>query len=210
MKEYQILFDALYANPIKSDTEDAGMDAITDEFSSNTKPRLKAYYNNYYASPVKGFITSAEYDPGVKTFTRPTTKEQFQKDILSNLKEGTILVFNTSTTAYSVTNQAFAGNRYNNTYLKDLVQNEKIPSDKRVPISSVVGIATKPDSFMTVPDTFLTDKTYKSNIETIEKGIQNMIKLRDEGKILVFDDNGYGNSLLGYGFSEKFIKEDKS
>jgi hypothetical protein len=209
MKEYQMLFDALYANPIKSDTEDAGIDAITDEFSTNTKPRLKAYYNNYYASPVKGFITSSEYDPGVKTFTRPNTKEQFQKDVLSNLKEGTILVFNTSTTAYSVTNQAVAGNRYNNTYLRDLVQNQKIPSDKRVPISSVVGIATKPDSFMTVPDTFLTDKTYKSNIETIEKGIQNMIKLRDEGKILVFDDNGYGNSLLGYGFSEKFIKEDK-
>jgi hypothetical protein len=60
-----------------------------------------------------------------------------------------------------------------------------------------------------VPDTFLTDKTYNSNIETIEKGIQNLIKLRNEGKILVFDDNGYGNSLLGYGFSEKFIKEDK-
>jgi hypothetical protein len=209
MKQYQTLFDAMYANPVKSDLEEEGIDAISDEFTNNNKPRLKAYYNYPSQEKAEDFIKAAEYDPSVKIFTRPATMQGFHEQVLSNLKEGTVFVFNTSTTKYSSTNQAYAGNRYNNTYLKDLVLNDKIASNKRVPMANVAGIATKPDSLMSVADTFLTDATYQSNIETIEKNIQNLIKLRDEGKILLFDESGYGNVLLGYGFSENFTKEDK-
>jgi len=203
MDDYEMLFNAMYADFVGSGLSEDGIDAVADEFSNNTKPRLKAYSNNYYVSAPKGFVRSTEYDPGVKVFTKPNTKEKFEKDILANIKEGTVFVFETSTSSYSATNQSFAGNSYNNTYVKDMVMKNKLDR------SNISGIATKPESFMVVPETFLTDSTYASNIETIEKGIQNLIKLKDEGKIIVFDSDGYGAVLLGYGASQKFSKEDK-
>ena len=204
MEQYQTLFDAMYANPVKSDLEEEGIDAISDEFTNNNKPRLKAYYNYPSEKESEDFIKTTEYDPSVKVFETPKTRAEFEKSILANVKEGTVFVFETSTTKYSKTNQSFAGDRYNSTYLKDMAV------DGKIPIANLVGIATKPDSFMSVPDTFLTDKTYQSNIETIEKGIQNLIKARDEGKVLVFDKNGYGNVFLGFGGSQKFNKQDKA
>ena len=204
MKQYQTLFDAMYANPVQSDLQEDGIDAMTDEFVNNNKPRLKAYYNYPSQEQAEDFIKTTEYDPSVRVFETPKTREQFERDVLANVKEGQVFVFETSTTKHSKTNQSFAGNRYNSTYIKDMAVGGKIP------LANVVGIATKPDSFMSVPDTFLTDKTYQSNIETIEKGIQNLIKARDEGKVLIFDKNGYGNVFLGFGGSQKFNKQDKA
>jgi hypothetical protein len=203
MEQYQTLFDAMYANPINSALEEDGIDAISDEFTNNNKPRLKAYYNYPSEQVSDKFIKTTEYDPSVRVFETPATIAEFQKSILENVKDGTVFVFETSTTKYSNTNQSFAGNRYNSTYLKDMGSTGKIP------VTNLVGIATKPDSFMTVGDTFLTDKTYQSNIETIEKSIQNLIKARDEGKVLVFDKNGYGNVFLGFGFNQRFNSKDK-
>jgi len=204
MEQYQTLFDAMYANPVKSDLEEEGIDAISDEFTNNNKPRLKAYYNYPSEKESEDFIKTTEYDPSVRVFETPKTRAEFERSILANVKDGTVFVFETSTTKYSKTNQSFAGDRYNSTYLKDMAV------DGKIPIANLVGIATKPDSFMSVPDTFLTDKTYQSNVETIEKGIQNLIKARDEGKVLVFDKNGYGNVFLGFGGSQKFNKQDKA
>jgi hypothetical protein len=201
MFDYNLLFDAMYAERLESNNniDDTGI----DESSTSSKPKRKLYSDNYYVSAPKGFVRSTEYDPAVKVFTKPNTIKKFEKEIQDNAKAGTVFVYETSTKDYSPTNQSFAGNSYNNTYLKDMVKNKKLDR------SNISGIATKPESFMVVPETFLTDNTYASNIETIEKGIQNLIKLKAEGKIIVFDSDGYGAVLLGYGASQKFSKEDK-
>ena len=84
-----------------------------------------------------------------------------------------------------------------------MVENKEIPEDKIAPI------VTKQKAFIVLPEHLITDKDYESNTKRIDLWIDQLIKYKEEGSVLVFNENGYGNTYLGYGKGEVKTKENR-
>ena len=214
-KTYLDKYWKLFTSQYRTVSADSAMSEDTVSYVPYKKKNLKNYYGAFLpkASKKKTFY-SANYDPSVMLYDIPfaaepgTKSADFKKEIGKTLKkaigDNDILVFDDSLAPYSPDNQAtmrpeskFKG--VTGTIIKDLVV------DGTIPEKNAVGIITKKFSKIQNNDQFITDATYDANIETIEKGIQELIKLRDDKqnpKTLVFNQRGYGLALLGYAFDE--------
>jgi carbon monoxide dehydrogenase subunit G len=191
------------------------------EATQYRRKNLKNYFAPAYTSERKKTFYSSDYDSSVLLFNIPINytleipkgetrkpsellKEAVGKKLKKALKKNDVLVFDDSLVPYSIDNQStmFLSSKYtgvSGTIVKDLVGDGVIPKE------NTAGIITKTFSKIVNIDQFITDDTYEANIETIEKGIQELIKLRDDiqnPRNLIFSSRGYGLSLLGYGYDE--------
>lgn len=226
LEDYNTAFLNNYGTPTSdpNDIEDG-------EYKFLRRQKIKKYYTNYRRKYIKNaFTIKAPYDQNVNLFNFnvlppvrfkkievdkrgrdvPMLKDNtalFVKSFLEAVKnqklEDAFFVINNSSTAFDNTmNPSGIGDSINATVFKDLQAQGKLPQMFK-------GVTTKTKSFLISADEAWTDKTYSSNVATIEKGIQNLMRLRDEGKTLIFDSNGYGQTLIGYIRDEK-TKDKKS
>jgi len=171
-----------------------------------TEGETKTFYSSAYDPSVVLYDVPSEIEVPEGTKDKPSTylKKELGKKLKSALNENDVIVFDDSLNSYSPQNQStmliaskFTG--VTGSVIKDLVNDGVIPKE------NTSGIITKTFSKILNADQFITDATYDANIETIEKGIQELIKLRDDDtnpKTLIFSQRGYGLSLLGYAFDE--------
>jgi hypothetical protein len=224
LDRYWNLFSAQYRTVSADSTYDSSGNI---SYAPYKKKNIKKYFGTVEPKVAarKAFYSSS-YDPSVMLYDIPfeitvpeeeakTTKKtdkptiylkkQIGKTLKKAINPNTIIVFDDSLTPYSPSNQSTMraeSKKYNGvtgTIIKDLVQSGDVPKE------NAVGIITKTFSQIQNASQFITDATYDANIETIEKGIQELIKLRDDTqnpKTLVFSQRGYGLALLGYAFDE--------
>lgn len=211
-KEYLDKYWKLFTFQYRTASADSYSNEETVTYVPYKKKNIKSYYGSFRpkAKAQKTFYSS-NYDPSVVLYDVPFETEEgvksadFKKEIGKKLKQAVgkndILVFDDSLMPYTPDNQAtmrpeskFKG--VTGTIIKDLAGDGVLPKE------NVLGIITKKFSKITQNAQFITDDTYDSNIETIEKGIQELIKLRDTGKNIIFSQRGYGLTLLGYAFDE--------
>ena len=139
----------------------------------------------------------AEVVEKLRSTTQPVTKEV--------QSYGSVIVMSNSSDKYDTYNASFNGNRYNSTVIKDMFVNKEILAD------AIRAVITKKKSFTskTIPGDFLTDDTYDSNVQNIDKLINKLIEDRDVHKRRIyFDSKGIGNTLLGYAGDEKLTEEN--
>jgi hypothetical protein len=183
------------------------------------RKNIKSYYGVFEMPTEQKTFYSSAYDPSVVLYDVPFDtevpegtkdkpsvylKKEIGKKLKKALNENDVIVFDDSLNSYSPQNQStmliaskFRG--VTGSVIKDLVNDGVIPKE------NTSGIITKTFSKILNADQFITDATYDANIETIEKGIQELIKLRDDEtnpKTLIFSQRGYGLALLGYAFDE--------
>ena len=210
LKNYKTLFDAMYKSPSKENLEN-GVEDMDDMFRS--KGKIKEYQNLPDLKIAgKKFISRAGYDPSISVYNEKInpedTPEIFEKRILELLSTqpsaqpsaaeeagaedvtDTVLVFDNAIELYSKQNQARSGEKFSNTYIKDLVAKKVISK------ANVSGIYTKKISTPILNEDFLTDDTYESNVRTIEENIQKLVELQNKGKKLIFSADGYGQDLI--------------
>jgi hypothetical protein len=217
LDRYWNLFSAQY----RTMSADSAYDSSGNiSYAPYKKKNIKKYFGTVEPRAVKKTFYSSSYDPSVMLYDvpfeitvpegskdKPTVylKKEIGKTLKKAINPNTIIVFDDSLTPYGPSNQStmraeskkFSG--VTGTVIKDLVQSGDIPKE------NAVGIITKTFSQIQNASQFITDATYDANVETIEKGIQELMKLRDETqnpKTLVFSQRGYGLGLLGYAFDE--------
>jgi hypothetical protein len=215
LNEYWRLFSAQY----RTMSSESMMSGDQISYIPYKRKNIKNYYGTTATQGETKTFYSSAYDPSVVLYDIPSEievpkgitdkpsvylKKQLGPELKKALNENDVIVFDDSLNSYSPQNQStmltaskFRG--VTGSVIKDLVNDGVIPKE------NTSGIITKTFSKILNPDQFITDATYDANIETIEKGIQELIKLRDDDinpKTLIFSQRGYGLSLLGYAFDE--------
>jgi len=212
---YLNYFDQMYAKPSEN---------VLPEDVSTIKPIFKNYYKDSTTEEKKKetkkkFLTTAEYNSDVLLYDSTVSLEEFRSKIKEYLgpktgtdpvteevqSYGSVIVMSNSSDKYDTYNASFNGNRYNSTVIKDMFVNKEILAD------AIRAVITKKKSFTskTIPGDFLTDDTYDSNVQNIDKLINKLIEDRDVHKRRIyFDSKGIGNTLLGYAGDEKLTEEN--
>jgi hypothetical protein len=216
---YLNYFDQMYAKPSEN---------VLPEDVSTIKPIFKNYYKDSTTEEEKKekkketkkkFLTTAEYNSDVLLYDSTVSLEEFRSKIKEYLgpktgsepateevqSYGSVIVMSNSSDKYDTYNASFNGNRYNSTVIKDMFVNKEILAD------AIRAVITKKKSFTskTIPGDFLTDATYDSNVQNIDKLINKLIEDRDVHKRRIyFDSKGIGNTLLGYAGDEKLTEEN--
>jgi hypothetical protein len=201
---------------------------VLPEDVSTIKPIFKNYYKDSTTEEEKKekkketkkkFLTTAEYNSDVLLYDSTVSLEEFRSKIKEYLgpktgsepateevqSYGSVIVMSNSSDKYDTYNASFNGNRYNSTVIKDMFVNKEILAD------AIRAVITKKKSFTskTIPGDFLTDATYDSNVQNIDKLINKLIEDRDVHKRRIyFDSKGIGNTLLGYAGDEKLTEEN--
>ena len=206
--EYLSQFKTMYETRADDTNYPDAIDMGSEEFASAVKPRIKNYSNYYKGNPTdkESFIKTSNYDRDVKLYNVQGSLKEFKENVKKT--EGVRFVIESSIESYSNLNKGFVEPKkepatYNSTVLRDMVENKEIPEDKIAPI------VTKQKAFIVLPEHLITDKDYESNTKRIDLWIDQLIKYKEEGSVLVFNENGYGNTYLGYGKGEVKTKENR-
>ena len=164
--------------------------AIIDDIKNGElKNRPIIYYQE------KGYATHAtalDYLINKYDWSGSSTQPSVAEESVAEDVTDTVLVFDNAIELYSKENQARSGEKFSNTYIKDLVAKKVISK------ANVSGITTKKRSTPILNEDFLTDDTYESNVRTIEENIQKLVELQNKGKgkKLIFSADGYGQDLI--------------
>lgn len=204
LEHYLLKFNAMYGKPIED--EQGGL----PEDVSTVKPIMKNYYGQRTVEEDKTkFFQRTEYNPDVLTYNSKASIGVFKANVKKLFKEGeapsNVIVTGTSSEKYSDYNMSILADSYNSTILKDMAFSKEISAD------GIRTVITKKKSFTNknIAEDFLSDDTYESNVENIDKFINKLIEDRDVHKRKIyFDSKGIGNSLLGYAGDESLDKKN--
>jgi len=166
------------------------------------KAQGKVLTDKFASTPVSQARALADILNETASNTESTAAKPVTEEVQSY---GSVIVMSNSSDKYDTYNASFNGNRYNSTVIKDMFVNKEILAD------AIRAVITKKKSFTskTMPGDFLTDATYDSNVQNIDKLINKLIEDRDVHKRRIyFDSKGIGNTLLGYAGDEKLTEEN--
>ncbi len=188
-------------------------DTVADEDVDYGRKPIRKFYSAFtintkgeiVTQPEKTFVYKDDFNQDISLYNyKNLTKEQFEKAIVGAIKDAEaqnkklIFVF---TKGINETSSSILKDSFNSSYLLDMVKRKVISPE------NVFGITTKKDNYVNVSDQLLTDSTYKSNVDLIEKQLQELLSKKNDSTEIVFMDGLIGASLLGYGFSELPVKQ---
>ena len=204
VKKYTAAFNRMYSTP---------EDTVADEDVDYGRKPIRKFYSAFtintkgeiVTQPEKTFVYKDDFNQDISLYNyKNLTKEQFEKAIVGAIKDAEaqnkklIFVF---TKGINETSSSILKDSFNSSYLLDMVKRKVISPE------NVFGITTKKDNYVNVSDQLLTDSTYKSNVDLIEKQLQELLSKKNDSTEIVFMDGLIGASLLGYGFSELPVKQ---
>ncbi len=204
LESYWKKFSSLYSEP--SGTED---NSEIDQPSVNAlRRKIKKYYSKQNNIKKTEFIKRPVYNPELLLFNKAGGIEEFTKNIEKTIKDNpkSVFVFDDSissgkpTPGFIKVKNEF---QYNNSLIKDLISKNKISSD------NTLGITTKKRGFTILREDLLTDDTYEENIKIIDNNLNKLLEIKASGKNIIFDEKGYGQSLLGYGRNEESVPSNR-
>jgi hypothetical protein len=199
IQQYVNSFNGMY----KVTVEDENANVI--EVDTNIRPIMKQYGSFYTFDPgSQAFVTPTTYRSDLKvynirTMNKPAFVAAVKQQIAQAKKAGKTKVFVVNNTRpVDSPTKSDSYSFYAPSILMDLVNSGEIDP------KHVFGITSKKVERYTMdPSDLLTDKNYDENTNTIEKQIQALKTLAEDPNVeLVFDSNGVGLPLLGYGKTE--------
>jgi hypothetical protein len=208
LEHYFQKFNGMYSKPMEDEQ------GLPEEINT-VKPIMKNYYGEKKVEKEKNkFFQKAKYDTSVLMFNSEVDLKTFKskvKELTDKSSEevelvGSVMVTGTSSEKYSDFNVSRSGEAYNSTVLRDMAREKEIPAEM------VRTIVTKKKSYTNknIPEDFITDDTYSSNVDAINKFIDKLIEDRDvHKKKIYFDAKGIGNALLGYSGDESLNEKNK-
>jgi len=210
--DYVKLFNSLYQEPINNDSVDEESGYMGETYNVYRK-KMKRYFSGIDTTSgrltdISEILSAPAYNSKMRTFHKFDTygkmysPEEFKKAVIAIVKRSPKAVFVVDT---GLVGMGRSGDTFNSSIIMDLVTEGKIPA------SAVIGIPTKIASYTAVPETdFLSDANYNQNVKAINKALNKMQEAIDNQKILIFDANGVGQSLLGYRWSEEPISKNRA
>ena len=178
------------------------------DIDTSIRPIMKQYGNFYSFDPgSSAFITPTTYRSDLKVYNvRDLGRASFIKQVKAEIdratKEGKTKIFVVNNTKPTdALSKSESGPFYSPSILMDMVDSGQIDA------KHVFGLTTKKNQrYILTSDDFLTDKVYTQNIDLLEKQLQELKSLADDPNVeLVFDADGVGLPLLGYGRNEKAL-----
>lgn len=198
----------LFNNMYKVSEEDENGEVIN--VSTGLRPIMKNYGSFYFTSPgSQFFITPTPYRSDIKIYNiRSVNKNQFIEKVKSTIKQykdaGKTAVFVINDTRPTDNKSAAyrSEQKFNATVLKNLVEEGIIDAKHVFSLSTKKG-----DRWALVNEDFFSDSTYKQNTDLIEKQLQDLKALAADPNVqVIFNSEGVGLPLLGYGRSETPIE----
>jgi hypothetical protein len=227
LDQYKAFFVKLYKEPVASNNENVDAD---QPIVNKARKRIKKYFAE---DKTKGFFYGSVYSPKVFFYTPKTDnvkaqpKQRFAPAIKTLIDNVNITLASQPNALFiyddfipgSKNKLAYMGANYSNTVLRNAAEtidvtvvkiNNKDKEVKKPMINpeNIFGIPTKKGALVSSIEDIMTDETYSDNIKLIEDAIMKL-KEQSVGKIIVFDERGVGNSLLGYTGSESLLNQPK-
>jgi hypothetical protein len=200
IQQYVNSFNGMY----KITTEDENANTI--EVDTSIRPIIKQYGNFYTFDPgSQAFITPTSYRSDLKVYNiramnRATFVASVKQQIALADKAGKTKVFVVNDTRpVDSPTKSDSYSFYAPSVLMDLVDSGEIDPKHVFSITSKKG-----QRYTTDKDELLVDKNYDENTNLIEKQLQSLKTLSEDPNVeIVFDANGVGLPLLGYGKTEQ-------
>lgn len=205
-------------------------DDMMGEKPAYRKKRIKTYFGRPPQKKTKvkvlesketttaKIITTDNFNPDIVMYDLTSEVKNFDEAVTSitawakSSPENEIIVFDDAMTEFKSPTDvggSARANIYNSTLIRDLIAQNAVPAEK------TFGLKIKSRGSMRVLSDFTlidTEEKLKDFMNQVDDYVEQLLSLQNDPnnpKVLIFNKEGHGLSLLGYGKSERMTANDK-
>lgn len=205
-------------------------DDMMGEKPAYRKKRIKTYFGRPPQKKTKvkvlesketttaKIITTDNFNPDIVMYDLTSEVKSFDEAVTSitawakSSPENEIIVFDDAMTEFKSPTDvggSARANIYNSTLIRDLIAQNAVPAEK------TFGLKIKSRGSMRVLSDFTlidTEEKLKDFMNQVDDYVEQLLSLQNDPnnpKVLIFNKEGHGLSLLGYGKSERMTANDK-